>query len=355
MFTYCRRARTKTLFWVACLFLSSKALAQSTPAEFAEMSLQDLFRATTEDSPLNLSRWAWSLRYQQAEFDGYLKGSDKLSLDEVLFTPGTEPRTDSNFPVVPTVISQRASILGIQYQRRPEWQFNLVMPYIQQETDHISVVPGYEEFLLKSHGMGDLSLGARYLLSQQSSHQWALQFKLSIPTGSIDETGDTPREPGEQQLPYTMQLGSGTWDIPLTLSYQTLGEHLVEVDLSATIRTGKNDRDYRLGNRYSIKGKYKYQSSEALDTLLSLEYVYSQRIQGADTALLVAQTNPYPASITNPDLYGGKKLLASIGIRWQFSDEYSVAVEMAKPLYQHLNGPQPKENWRAGIAFSSSI
>ncbi|BDX08669.1 hypothetical protein MACH26_41900 [Planctobacterium marinum] len=318
------------------------------------MSLQELFSASTEDAEPNSQNWTWSLRYQQAEFDGYLKGADKLSLDEVLFTPGAEPRTDSNFPVVPTVITQRASILGIQYQWRPEWQFNLVLPYIQQETDHISAVPGYETFLLKSHGPGDLSLGARYVLAQQLSHQWALQVKLSIPTGSIDERGDTPRAPGDQQLPYTMQLGSGTWDIPLTLSYQSLTEHQFEVDLSATIRTGKNDRDYRLGNRYSVKGKYRYQNNESLHTILGLEYVHSQSIQGADTALLVAQTNPYPASITNPDLYGGKKLLASIGIRWRFSDAYSLGLEMAKPLYQYLNGPQPKENWRAGIAFSSS-
>ena len=38
--------------------------------------------------------------------------------------------------------------------------------------------------------------------------------------GSIDEEGDTPRAAGDQQLPYTMQIGSGTWDLPAALVFE---------------------------------------------------------------------------------------------------------------------------------------
>jgi hypothetical protein len=37
---------------------------------------------------------------------------------------------------------------------------------------------------------------------------------MRLPTGSIDEVGDTPRNGSGtlERLPYTMQLGSGTYD-----------------------------------------------------------------------------------------------------------------------------------------------
>ena len=66
-----------------------------------------------------------------------------------------------------------------------------------------------------------------------------------MPTGSIDEEGDTPRAPGSQQLPYTMQLGSGTWDFPLFLSFRKYEARWDwGMDASYTLRTCSNDRDY---------------------------------------------------------------------------------------------------------------
>lgn len=355
MFTVFRSGLAPLTGFLLSATVPSAAFAQSTPSEFAEMSLQELFSASTEDSSGTKNNWSWSLRYQQAEFEGYLDGSQDLSFDEVLFTPGQEARTDKNFPVVPTVIVQRATILGIQYQWNERWHGSLALPYIQQETDHISIVPGYDEFLITSQGIGDVSFNAGYLLAQQDNQQWQISLGLSIPTGSIDEQGDTPRAPGDQQLPYTMQLGSGTWDIPLSLSYRLTGRHKLSLDATATIRTGKNDRDYRLGNRYGIKGRYRHLLSDTFSTVFGVEYSHSKAIHGADESLLVPQPIPYPASITNPDLYGGTKVLLSAGFNWQFAEGYNLSVEFAKPVYQHLNGPQPQENWRGGLAISSAI
>lgn len=355
MFTVIRSVFAPLTGLLLSATVSSVVFAQSTPSEFAEMSLQDLFSASTEDSSDIEDKWSWSLRYQQAEFEGYLDGSNDLSFDDVLFTPGEEPRTDKNFPVVPTVIMQRATILGIQYQWNKRWHGSLAVPYIQQETDHISIVPGYDEFLIKSRGVGDVSFNAGYLLAQQNNQQWQINIGLSIPTGSIDEQGDTPRAPGNQQLPYTMQLGSGTLDIPLSLSYQSTGQHKLSLDAMATIRTGNNDRDYRLGDRYGLKGKYRHSINDSLSAVLGAEVSHSKAIHGADQSLLVPQAIPYPASITNPDLYGGTKVLLSAGFRWQFAEGYNLSFEFAKPVYQHLNGPQPQENWRGGLAISSAI
>ena len=81
------------------------------------------------------------------------------------------------------------------------------IPFVMQSTDHISIVPGYDAFNISSEGIGDVTVVADTTLSQSLNSLWKAGAGVSIPTGSIDEEGDTPRAPGKQQLPYTMQLG----------------------------------------------------------------------------------------------------------------------------------------------------
>ena len=73
-----------------------------------------------------------------------------------------------------------------------------------QSTDHISIIPGYDGFNISSEGVGDIALVVDSTVSQSLNSIWKIGAGLSMPTGSIDEEGDTPRAPGNQQLPYTM-------------------------------------------------------------------------------------------------------------------------------------------------------
>ena len=341
-------------FW-SILFISGKGLAQSTPAEFAELSLQELFEPSIENDPEQASGWRFNYQFKTVEFDGYLQDDSSLTLDEVLWEGPSETRTTSNFPVVPTIIKQRAHVLSIGYQYDEALAFHLATPYIEQETDHISIVPGYSEFLIKTQGVGDTVLSTSYKFINTERHNWWASVGISLPTGSIDEVGDTPRAPGDQQLPYTMQLGSGTFDIPLELNYQSGSEHDFSVNISAMIRTGSNDRDYRLGNNYSLGGRYRYAFSEAFSGFVGMDFQYSQSVRGRDESLIVDAPIPYPASITNPALYGGRKLSFRAGLSWSFADTFRLTLEAGKPVYQHLNGPQPKETWRTAIQLAKAI
>ena len=83
-------------------------------------------------------------------------------------------------------------------------------------------MPGYDAFNISSEGSAIPHCGGRYRQSDPEQYLEA-GAGISVPTGSIDEEGDTPRAPGNQQLPYTMQLGSGTWDVPLLLSFRKYG------------------------------------------------------------------------------------------------------------------------------------
>jgi hypothetical protein len=339
------------------LFSCFPSVAQNTPSEFAEMSMQQLFNQSIYDGKLyNDLTSPWSLTYQfkSVEFEGYLDGTKKLSFDDVLWNGPSEPRTTKNFPVLPTVITQKAQIFSLGYQFSDHWHGRISVPYIQQSTDHLSIVSNYEFFTLKSNGVGDTSILANYKWFASDDNQgfWRFSFGLSLPTGSIDITGDTPREPGKQQLPYTMQLGSGTYDLPLEFSYQNGGVYDFNVDVSVNIRTGTNDRNYRLGNNYSLNGGYRIELSPTIKTFANLNFKYSQPIHGQDDSLLVNSLFPYPAGITNPDLYGGKKINVRLGLLWKLSQDLLFSIEVGKPVYQNLNGPQPKEKWQSAISIS---
>jgi hypothetical protein len=343
---------------LSLIALTSQCIAQSTPSEFAEMSFQELFDQNIYEDDIdhdNTSPWTLTYRYKTVNFEGYLDGTKALSFDEVLWNGPGETRTTKNFPILPTVICQKAHIIALGYQFNARWHGHISTPYIKQKTDHISIVNNYNYFVIETKGLGDTSISASYNWYNSEADNWRFSFALSLPTGSIDEVGDTPREPGNQQLPYTMQLGSGTYDFPIELSYQNSGTHDFSVGLSAHIRTGTNDRNYRLGNNFNLNGRYKIELSDTLQTYVGLTFHYSDKIHGQDDSLLVNGPFPYPSGITNPQLYGGKKINARLGLVWKLGKDYQLNLEIGKPIHQNLNGPQPKEQWRNALSISKKM
>ena len=344
------------LLILTLLLVNANCFAQSTPSEMAEMSLQELFFENIDGNDVT-SPWTLAFKFKMVDFKGYLDGNKSLSNEEVLWggPMSGEPRTAKNFPVVPTEITQKAAVFALGYKFNSQWQGSLLVPYIHQETDHISIVPDYNNFNIATKGIGDISVVALYKWHSSDTGMWGFSFGLSLPTGSIDEEGDTPRAPGDQQLPYTMQLGSGTYDLPLALSYKFGGAHDFSVGLSAKIRVGTNDRNYRLGNNYGLNSRYAFNLSPKLQPFVSLGFEYSKPIHGQDDDLLVPTAFPYPASITNPELFGGKKVDLGLGFIWRVVNDVRLTVEIGAPLYQNLNGPQPKENWQTTINIASAL
>lgn len=322
------------------------------------MSLQELFDMTIEPiSPVHSigEKWSVSYQYKNVEFEGYLDDDKRVNLDHILWSGAIEDRTQVNFPIVPTTIRQQAHVFGLGYQYSPQWSWYMSVPYIKQSTDHISIIADYENFTIDTGGVGDTVVTTSYLFHNDDIHKWWFSLGVSLPTGSIDKMGDTPRDFGDQPLPYTMQLGSGTFDFPMEFHYQNKDSYGFGLSLTAMIRSGKNDQNYRLGNNYQITSRYRTSLNANWDAFATASLHYSSAIKGQDNRLLVDGAYPYPASITNPHFYGGKKVNIKVGLAWKFSESYRLTVELGKPIYQNLNGPQPSENWRSGLQLSRSL
>ena len=65
---------------------------------------------------------------------------------------------------------------------------------------------------------------------------------------------------------------------------------------------------------------------------------------------------PYPASVTNPEMYGGSQAKLILGLRIPvLSNGNYIELEVGKPFYESLNGPQTREDIRYGFKFNLEI
>lgn len=316
--------------------------AQTSPTDLAELSLTELLRTHViqeGDEAPTVDRWAVGYRYVRRTFHGYREGTNSLTFDEVL----------QQFPVVPTKITQGAHLVDVSFQRSPTLSFSVLLPFIEQETDHIRRVGA--PFTLESQGVGDPLVSADIRLWKKGIHTLSLNAGLSFPTGSIDELGDTPRGPGTP-LPYTMQTGAGTYDLHPGLTYtQKSDKMMCGLQATGDLRLGRNDRGYSLGDRLLLTGWINARFGR-LEPLLKLRAEFWNKIDGADV-----EVDPNLAPVANPNLFGGERLDVIVGLRVVLGDErkHAIALEGGVPAYQSLNGPQPERDRELTFGWQSSF
>ncbi len=340
--------------------LQVTALAQTVPTDLLDLSIDELFVANVvseADRSATQNRWHLSYTYAVSEYDEYYLGTRSVSYDEVLFTPGVDARTDNNYPVVPTEITQEVHAVRVAYDLTQATTLRAQLPFVMQSTDHISIIPGYDAFNISSEGVGDIALVVDSTISQSLNSIWKVGAGVSMPTGSIDEEGDTPRAPGNQQLPYTMQLGSGTWDFPLFVSFRKYeAQWDWGVDGSFTLRTGENDRDYRLGNKASLGGWLMWKGASVFKPGVRMDYRWRGDIDGEDASLSVPIPGfPYPAPVTNPNAFGGEQVDLTAFVRVPLAQGWYAEASYAQPIYLDLNGPQSSEKYHFSLEIGTSF
>ena len=188
-----------------------------------------------------------------------------------------------------------------------------------------------------------------------------------MPTGSIDE------EMGGFRVDYCMQPGSGTVSLLPGLTYlgQT-GTWSWGADFKVALRLGRNDHDYRFGNRYESRAWVTRQLTNWLSISTGLEGAIWDTIHGADPLL-----DPMMEPTTDPNLQGGKRLDASFGLTFcptmpccqsarccsatqTFLNGHELFIEGRVPIIQSLDGPAAPEqldhqHWLAMDVLTGSI
>ncbi|GAB5561088.1 MAG: hypothetical protein SynsKO_27350 [Synoicihabitans sp.] len=344
------------------------ALAQTPPSDLTELSLEQLLglriiphHAGLEPTTSTGSKWSIAQSFLQFNFDGNCDGTRELPVSEVLWSGIPAERTMDNFPIVPLIICQKAYVSSIAYDASERWRWNVLLPYIVQETDHVAndslptISAEFARFIIRSEGIGDITVNPSYVAYNQDGHTVTLHTGMSLPVGSITEHGDTPAPGRSNQLPYTMQIGSGTFDYLPGITYvRHHGNTRWGAQALATIRLGRNDRGYSLGDRLSLSTWVRTRPVEWLEPFVNVSAQAWGRIDGVDEDFTQYVGGFFPATVTDPSKYGGEKITITGGLNFvgqgKFTNQ-SLEISFGAPVYQRLNGPQPREVWRLGVSW----
>ena len=268
-----------------------------------------------------------SYRYMSMHMEGNRDGTDRLSNSEVL----------ADYMVTPTSMDMDMHMFGAMVGINDKLTVMAMLPYVSKSMKHLT--RSGRKFTTKAEGIGDIKISGLYKITDQAGHKLHLNLGMSLPSGSIDERDDTPAA-NNAKLPYPMQLGSGTYDLIPGITYQGQGgNYSWGSQVTATIRNGENDNDYTLGNKVELSGWLQRQWSNSFSTSVRLNAQSWSDIDGADPDL-----NPNMISTADPELRAGKRVDMLLGVIYHARNGAlkgnRFALEVGKPVYQKLDGPQ---------------
>lgn len=277
--------------------------------------------------------WMISYSYMNMSMDGNLQGSRDISLEDILMPmPGT-------YMVAPQEMSMGMHMLGAMYAPSDKLTLMVMTNFIDTEMDHVTSMGG--AFSTSTSGLGDSSVSALISLGKSTEANSHLILGVSLPTGSIDETGVTPASaPNKAQLPYPMQLGSGSYALDAGYSFNRYHQEWSwGGQIKAKFQLNDNDRDYQLGDKFVASAWAAKPLTPHLSISGRLQWQDWADIEGAD-----ADLNPAMVPTADPNLRAGSRVDAGIGLNWvTLANEHStlrLAAEYLVPVHQDLDGPQ---------------
>jgi hypothetical protein len=303
--------------------------------------------------------WMLSYRYMLMEMDGNLDGTNSLSTDQVL----------EDYMVAPENMTMEMHMLGAMYAPSDDLTLMIMAPFISNEMDHtvqmmqmdggmgMMSMPRRSAFTTETGGMGDLKVSSLFRLKETDNSTLILNAGLSLPTGSIDEKDETGMSMGKKvQLPYSMQLGSGTYDLMPGLTYNVKQpDYSWGAQAIATIRLSENDNDYTLGDRLMMTAWYARPFAEHFSWSLRTVYEHWGDVDGEDKNLNPMMKMKVPTA--DPDLRGGERIDIAAGVNWILPSTSTsrLALELIKPIYQDLNGPQLETDYSLVLGLQLSL
>lgn len=327
--------------WIFALFINSIAYADMQMRPDGPAPIGMMGYHAHKKGKLMLS-----YRYGRMKMDGNRSGSRDISADTVL----------ESFPVSPLKMTMDMHMLGAMYGYKDRLTLMGMLPYLRKSMDLIN--RGGVRFSTRAQGVGDIKLMAIYKLymSRQSDNQYSrlgVGFGLSLPTGDTNKRGNTPL--GNIRLPYPMQLGSGTYDPILGVTYASFyPQWSWGVQFKTLQRIGKNNEGYRLGDEYHLSSWGAYRYSKYLSAAVRVFGKSWNNISGRDS-----QLNPAMVPTARTDLRSGER--ADLGVSINFLQPHGMfknhrlAVEFLMPIYQHLTGPQPEADYAYTLGWQAAF
>ena len=294
--------------------------------------------------------WMLSYRFMAMDMQGNLSGSSRIAPDTIVTTvpnrffgaPGQPP----TLRVVPLDMTMDMHMFGLMYAPGDRVTMMLMANYVEKDMNHVTYMGGMGTTILgnfrtSTSGWGDTSLSALVSFINEDENKLHATIGLSFPTGSTDETGQILTPMNMQptvRLPYPMQLGSGTYDPILGLTWTGFGSRLAwGAQWRSVFRIDDNDEGYELGDEHRLTGWLSYLWSDTVSTSLRAEYFDRSNISGIDPMIMapVQTADPDRYAVTRTDIGVGINIAGQHGL-----DGWRLALEYIVPVNQDVDGPQ---------------
>lgn len=301
-----------------------------------------------------------SYRFMRMEMDGNRIGTSGVTPEQIVTTVPNRfsglPMQPPTLRVVPTDMTMDMHMFGAMYAPTDQITLMAMIPYITKSMNHLTYQGPVGTTLLggfrtETEGLGDIKVSALASLidrqTENTHHKMHLNLGLSLPTGSITETGQILTPMGTRpvvRLPYSMQLGSGTYDLLPGITYTAQsGRFGWGAQARGVIRISDNSEGYSLGNEAAVTGWVSYQPQPAISLSGRIEAKTLGDIDGIDPQILG------PVQTADPDNYGGETISLFAGLNYVVQRGalrgHRLAIEAGVPVFRDLNGPQMETDW----------
>jgi|GEM_PF-1928730 len=294
--------------------------------------------------------WMFEYRYARTVMRDLLHGSEKVSAQELFTDPKYRHADGLSDTMANEAMTMDMNMLMVMYSMTDRLTLTgMIDPYVSNSMDMTLSMDhaGMDMPMMKSKGFGDVELGLIYKFdSAKPDETWKLGAALSLPTGSVDaKSADGLR------LPYSMQLGSGTLDLKLALTYDLdWGSWGFGGQVADTARIGRNKHGWTPGDRQELSAWSNYRFGWGTTAQAKLAFSYEEKINGSDSGM----GDPAMYAGLRPENYGGVRT-DLIGTLSHSFGSVTVSGNAGFPIYQNLNGVQLRTTWLFGFAVSYTM
>ncbi|WP_233199038.1 MULTISPECIES: transporter [Pirellulaceae] len=283
-------------------------------------------------------------KFQKMFMDGNRYGTQQVSDVAALDVTGIP------FMATPTRMDMNMQMLHVMYGATDNVTLYLMPMWMELTMDHMR--RNGTTFTTYNEGFSDLRFGALFLLYDTESTDWIFNFGMSAPTGNIHGTTTAASPMGaETQMPYPMQLGSGTFNFRPGITYKKYWDMAsTGVQLQTNLPVGENYRDYTVGNEYQLNWWFARRVGEQMSFSFRTEGLWRENYGGPGDP----QLNPNMISTARTDMRGGFWFNLGIGGIYQFCDGSRLNVELVRPVYQDLDGVQLETDFQMFASWSKA-
>jgi hypothetical protein len=291
--------------------------------------------------------WMFSYRFMNMNMEGLLSGSNSISNDAA---------HDAGYMVTPLKMPMQMHMFGTMYAPSDKITLLAMASIINNDMDlQMRMMGMVTPFSTSSSGFGDVKLGMIYKFMNKNQQSFHGNITFSLPTGSISEMDETPMSsPNEILLPYPMQIGSGTFDTNLGVTYLGQKESFSwGSQLNTTLRFGTNSDEYAFGNQLNFNNWFAVKAADWISFSARVQGLFVDEIRGVNPNL-----NPMMVTTADTQNSGGTYLNGGLGFnlyanKGTFKD-FRLGFEFTTPLYQKPNGIQleRKETITIGLQYA---